>query len=288
MSTILYTLGHHKRKWEMTEGPPQQSVAGRIHTRGQFWRDSLHASKFVLNVIEQGYKLPFEQPCPSFLAKNNASSRQHPKFVTESIDKLLQQNCIREVSGPSFCCNPLTVATGKKLRLVLDLRHVNKFLQTFKFRYENLKTLVKIFEPGFFFATFDLKNGYHHIAIHHTDTKYLGFAWESNGRTRYYEFVVLPFGLAPASYIFTKMLRPLIKKWRGSGIRSIVYLDDGILGAPSRRKTAHDCLAVRADLEDAGFLLNEEKSALQPSQTGEWLGFDVNTKIVPYPFPFQK
>ena len=172
----------------------------------------------------------------------------------------MTKNAHRKWHSPPFCCNPLTVATGKKLRLVLDLRHVNKFLQKIKFRYENLKTLVKIFDQGYFFGTFDLKSGYHHIAIHPADTKYLGFAWDFDGKTKHYQFLVLPFGLASASFIFTKMLRPLIKKWRGSGIRSIVYLDDGILGSESKRKTAHQCLTVRSDLEDAGFVLNEEKS----------------------------
>ena len=127
-----------------------QSVAGRIHDRGQYWEQTLKASKFVLDVIKVGYRLPFERPCPTFFAKNNKSSMTHSDFTTEAIQKLLQQGCIQELSQPSFCCNPLTVASSKeKLRLVLDLRHVNLYLQKIKFRYENLKTLIKIFEKGF-------------------------------------------------------------------------------------------------------------------------------------------
>ena len=102
-----------------------------------------------------------------------------PEFATEAIQKLIKQNCVKEVDQVPFCCNPLTVATGKKLRLVLDLRHVNAHLKKFRFRYENLKTLAKIFEKGFHFATFDLKSGYHHIAIHENDIGYLGSAWET-------------------------------------------------------------------------------------------------------------
>ena len=263
-------------------------MAGNIHTAGQFWHDKLDASKFVLDIIDNGYRLPFARPCPPFLAKNNASSLKHKDFVAEAINKLIQQKCAKEVDQAPYCCNPLTVATGKKLRLVLDLRHVNAYLKKFKFRYENLKTLAKIFEKDFFFATFDLKSGYHHIAIHHNDIGYLGFAWEFQGVTKYFVFLVMPFGLSTASYVFTKTLRPLIKKWRGQGIRCLIYIDDGINGSPSKRATAYHCLTVRGDLESAGFTLNEEKSCLYPSQLGEWLGFEIDTVAFTFAVPNRK
>ena len=133
-----------------------------------------------------------------------------------------------------------------------------------------------------------MKSGYHHIAIHPDDIKYLGFAWNFNGETRYFLFLVLPFGLSTASYIFTKMTRPFLKKWRGSGIRSIIYLDDGILGSHTKSATAQHCLFARADLEDAGFLLNEEKSNLYPSQIGEWIGFKIDTKKFALSVPDKK
>ena len=246
----------------MSDSTDEQSVAGKIHESGSFWHESLSASKFVLNIIDNGLRLPFAEPCPPFAAKNNASSRNNRAFVEEAIQKLVRQKCVKEVEQQPFCCNPLTVAKGKKLRLVLDLRHVNAFLRKFKFRYENLKTVENIFEKGFFFATFDLKSGYHHIKIHENDVGYLGFAWDFGGHTKYFVFLVMPFGLSSASYVFTKMLRPLVKKWRGQGIRCVIYVDDGIHGAPWKRETAYNCLTVREDLEQAGFTLNEEKTCL--------------------------
>ena len=41
-------------------------------------------------------------------------------------------------------------------------------------------------------------------------------------------FTVLPFGLGSACYLFTKMLRPFVKRWRGMGHCSLIYIDDGI------------------------------------------------------------
>ena len=63
---------------------------------------------------------------------------------------------------------------------------------------------------------------------------YLGFAWEKEGRKQFYVFTVLPFDLATACYTFTKVLRPLVKFWRGKGAKIVLYLDDGIGAAKGR------------------------------------------------------
>jgi hypothetical protein len=56
----------------------------------------------------------------------------------------------------------------------------------------------------------------------------LGFSWLKDGVRIFYKFLVLPFGLASACYLFTKITRPLVKKWRSEGKQIIMYLDDGI------------------------------------------------------------
>ena len=43
----------------------------------------------------------------------------------------------------------------------------------------------------------------------------------------FFMFTVLPFSLSSEPYIFTKLLRPLVKHWRSQGIRAVFYLDDG-------------------------------------------------------------
>ena len=78
---------------------------------------------------------------------------------------------------------------------------------------------------GDYFTTFDLTSGYHHIEIHPEHRKFLGFQWTfENGSSRYFEFCVLPFGLALACYIFTKVLRPFTKRWRGVVLKPLFIL----------------------------------------------------------------
>jgi len=182
----------------------------------------------VQTTVDQGYIIPFISKPPPFFAKNNQSSLRNPEFVETAISELLANNCIEEVSEPSFCCNPLTVAEGKKLRLVLDLRHVNEFVKQTKFRYEDLRTFSEMYNEGDYFFTFDLTSGYHHIEINPEHCKYLGFYWTfKDGTTRYFQFCVLPFGLTSACFAFTKVLRPFVRKWRLQGLKAMIYLDDG-------------------------------------------------------------
>ena len=47
---------------------------------------------------------------------------------------------------------------------------------------------------------------------------------------KFYEFKFLPFGLTSAPYVFTKVVRQLVKYWRGRGDLILMYLDDGIGG----------------------------------------------------------
>ena len=188
-----------------------------------------------------------------------------------------------------YCCNPLTVAEGKKLRLVLDLRNVNPYVQKRKYRYEDLDTATEILNDNDYFTMFDLVSAYYHISIHPDFYKYLGFQWTfKDGRTRYFVYVVLVFGLSTAGYVFTKVLRPLVTHWRLEGLRIIFYLDDGLNIGNSYTNCANSTATVLNCLQSAGFLVNVEKSQLEPKQSGEWLGFEINTRKMMYSVPQKK
>ena len=62
---------------------------------------------------------------------------------------------------------------------------------------------------------------------------------------------MLPFGLLTACYVFTKLLRPLVKRWRSRGTRSNVYIDDDILVSKSEHQCLTDQKLVLSDLKQA-------------------------------------
>ena len=150
-------------------------MKGNLKAHTKFWKETLQVSNLIQSVIDDGYKIPFTSDPPPFAAKNNQSSLHHREFVDKALMELLLNGCIEAVDDEPYCCNPLTVAgAGEKLRLVLDLRHVNKYVRLNKFRHEDLRTMTEMFEQGDFFFTIDLKSGYHHIDIHQDSSKYLG------------------------------------------------------------------------------------------------------------------
>ena len=263
-------------------------MVGGLKRSLSFWETSLNCPLFVHGIISSGYKLPFRAHPTSCFLRNNLSSIKHPTFVVQTIEKLLINKCISEQFSPPYCVNPLTVAEGRKLRLVLDLRHVNDYLVNTTFRYEDLRTLSQMFNDNYYFFTWDLESGYHHVDIFEEHRKFLGFCWTFDGQVRYFSFNVLPFGLSTACYCFTKLLRPLVKRWRSMSHASIVYLDDGISGHDSFESAVAASVIQRRDLLHAGFKTNERKSHWNPTRIGEWLGFVIDTMRMEFTIPQNK
>ena len=258
-----------------TLNPSVVSVQGRLKKHKDFWLNELEPSSFVAGIITEGYRLPFLRLPDPLFQLNHRSALVNASFVSGAIDELVLGRCVVECTSCPTVCSPLSVVTNAsgKQRLVLDLRYVNQFLPERKFKYEGLELIPTLFESGDFFTTFDLKSGYHHVDLHEDSWPYLGFSWGSGTARKWFTFRVLPFGLSTACYVFTKLLRPLVKRWRSKGLRCIVYIDDGIYAAKSRDRCVEGTGMIVDDLTLAGFILNIPKSKLTPQQIGQWLGF---------------
>ncbi len=157
-------------------------VKGRLSKSLQFWKEELGAPDFVVDTIETGYVLPLKSIPAPFSRRNQTSAMHNTGFVQQSLADLLASNCIREVPQEPYICSPLSVveSSGGKKRLVINLRHLNKFLWKQKFKYEDLRVAILLFENGDFLFSFDLKSGYHHVDIAEAHCKYLGFGWDGH------------------------------------------------------------------------------------------------------------
>ena len=199
-------------------------------------------------------------------------------FVASAIDELVAGRRVIECSTCPIVSSPISVvynAKGKP-RLAVDLRYVNQFLPERKFKYEGLNLVPSLFQKDDFFTNFDLKSGYHHVDVHQESWPYLGSSWNYGKVKKWFMFRVLPFGLSTACYVFTKLLRPLVKRWRSHGLRCIVYFDDGIYAAETREQCTMGTQSIVYDLGLAGFVLNHSKSNLKPKQVGPWLGCQLD------------
>ena len=158
-------------------------------------------------------------------------------------------------------------------RPVLDLSSLNKFLDNKPFRMETAASLRDAIHPGDWATSLDLKDAYFHILVHPRDRKWLRFVW----RGKVYQFKALPFGLAPAPWIFTKITRELCIHARELGIRLRAYLDDWLILASSRSLCSSNTNTLLAITQRLGFSLNEEKSELTPAQSFVFLGMAFDT-----------
>ena len=213
------------------------SRMGRLKDRYDEW-EKVTSNPFILGVIRDGYKLPFKEVPEQTELKNNKSARDNTQFVKGEVQKLLAKGCVEKVEIRPSVVNPITVATNKsgKKRLVLDIRHLNKCLAKFKFKYKDVSVARQLFQKGTHLFSWDLRSAYHHINVFPPHRDYLGFPLEEKkGQvTRYYVFCSLPFGLSTSGYIFSKVVRVLVQFWRTAGHLVVMFLEDGLGGHKSR------------------------------------------------------
>ena len=79
-------------------------------------------------------------------------------------------------------------------------------------------------------------------------------------------FNVLPFGLSSAPYIFTKLIRPLIRHWWDLGINATIFLDDNLHIENSSTLSLEHSYKIKTNLNFSGLVANDEKSVWDPTQ----------------------
>ena len=272
--------------YEYEQGGANIIVKGRLKDNIQFWID-IGAYDFVIDTIKNGYKIPFYSSPHSVHLNNNLSATNNADFVSTAIQDLLNRGLIVQCDIQPFIVNPLTVSiqsNGKK-RLILDLRAVNQHLWKQSVKFEDMRTARPHITIKSYMYKYDIHSAYHHIDIFEPHTDYLGFSWIINGRRTYFKFLVLPFGLSTACYLFTKMTRPLVKKWRSEGKQVIMYLDDGLGIAQSYELCSREAGEVKSDLIRSGFVPKADKSLWEPTRCLVWLGTYINTESGYYKIP---
>ena len=112
---------------------------GRLRKCVGFWRE-MGASQWVLNILENGYRLPFVKKPPVGVKRNQASCKEHEQFVDEAVAALVQCGSAATVKEQDLeSISPLGVVKGaRKLRLILDLRQISVCLKKYRFKLEDI------------------------------------------------------------------------------------------------------------------------------------------------------
>ena len=83
-------------------------------------------------------------------------------------------------------------------------------------------------------------------------------------------------------------MRVLVRKWRASGIRIVMYLDDGIATSECLSESTSHAFQIKSDLRAAGFSIDKKKSSWIPAQKLQWLGIIIDLNSVNYRIPASK
>ena len=116
----------------------------------QFVR-KLEPDPYVLQIMENGLKLPFISEPQSYYEDNNKSCKDNIVVAQKKVQQWVDIGAVSEVRDRPHVCSPLSVAsrtdylTGEtKMRPCLDLsRHINPLLETQKIKLEDLSVSEK-------------------------------------------------------------------------------------------------------------------------------------------------
>jgi hypothetical protein len=137
-----------------------------------------------------------------------------------------------------------------------------------------------LLSPGDYQSVYDISKAYHHLRLHHDLYQLVGFYVEDiNGKERFYHYVVVVFGLAPAGQLLSRVMRPILKALADRGVRNTMYVDDSRTVAGSKSRADKDYEITLYLFKGAGFTVAEEKSdPIGPSsQRKVYLGFLIDT-----------
>ena len=257
--------------------PPEElKIDARVATFASNWL-MITDDPWVIETVSNGLRLDFlSAPFQSSFPKSVAMSEDMKTVCDLEVKNLIAKNAITEITGngsdgfiSSFFC--VSKRDGS-WRPIVNLKPLNSFIRYEHFKMENLESVRFLARKGDWFVKVDLKDAYLSIPVHKSHKKYLRFLW----RGRCFEFRCMAFGLSPAPRIFTKILKVVVAFLRKKGLRLIIYLDDLLLfheakeGLVAATKTTVDLFTF------LGFVINREKSILEPCQRIEYLGLLID------------
>jgi hypothetical protein len=173
---------------------------------------------------------------------------------------------------------------GGKRRAVVNLRWLNGHVRTEHFKMTSMKDVKTSITPGCFMASLDLSDCFWGLPVNSSHQRYLAFDFEQ----KTYCFQVLPFGLGPSPWFITKLYRHAVECLQQQGHQVLIYIDDLLIIGKDAKACKAAIDAARKLFQELGAVINEEKSSLFPSQTIDYLGFSLDSKLMTITAPPRK
>lgn len=259
-------------------------VGARLLLFADHW-DSITSDNWVRSVIHKGYTLTFQRPPP--LCRYPLNLTKTHAGISTALQELLEKRAVERVTdlnSPGFYSRLFLVPKKDgSLRPIIDLSALNSFLEVPSFKMETVSSIRLSIQPGDWAVSLDLSDAYFHVPIHPSSRKYLRFCADN----QVFQFRALPFGLATAPRVFTKLMGAVAAHLRLNGSRVIQYFDDWLLVHQDPSILSNNLLFCWETVSKLGLLVNTTKSDLIPAQDFTFVGmnFLTNHNLVRIPLP---
>ena len=255
----------------------------RLSLFANVWKEA-GADPTLQKLIREGHKIEFDDGPPPCSAPLPEFETHLPEakmaVIREEIAKLLGKGAIRKVSLEEARVSLghyskifAVPKPGGKWRVVINLKPLNEFVTKESFHMETAKDVRNLLKPGDYGAVVDLTDAYYTVKLHEDSRKYCRFIVDGE----IYEYVALPMGLTCSARVFTRVALFVGARLRKQGVRIVLYIDDLLVIASSKELCDKHVALLLDAVSQFGFLLNEKKSTLTPSQSFLYLGLVWNT-----------
>lgn len=221
------------------------------------------------DLIEMKIKTNTDKPV---YCKPYRMSHKEQEIVDDKIRELLAAGIIRE--SMSEYCSPIILVKkkGGDYRMCIDYRALNS--QTVKDRYPlpHIEDQVSKLSGKAYFTTLDLAQGYHQVKLSEDSIPKTAFVTHSGQ----YEFLKMPFGLANAPAVFSRLIRIAL-----NDVASEIacYLDDVMLPTVTVEAGLQLLEQVLVLLQKANLKLNVKKCAFLKTSVN-YLGHEITAGSV--------
>ena len=252
---LTKTCYHSRIK--LTKGPESEPprFAGHLAKFLPNWR-CITIDPEILDMVV-GYKLELTSPPVQHWVKGplHFSLTESWKIVGKILDLLLKGALTKATpDSDQFLSNLFLVPKWDgDSRLVINIKDINTYLQYNHFKMEGIHLMCDLMRPNDWLSKIDLKDAYFVIPIWENHKKYFRFRWTDSSL----QFTCLPFCLAVAPRLFTKIRNRLLLSY--NGIRLIVYLDDLHFMNSSEVGLQQNMITTPYLLEHLGFVIFFEK-----------------------------
>lgn len=261
------------------------SPGGRLTDFLQYWKDTTN-HPWPLSVVSEGYRIQWTKTPIPWTSTPMKMSTEEQTAVDLAVNNFLRSEIIERspTQNEGFLSNFFTIQEPNKRRPILDCKRINTFVQCSHFKMEGVPALRDIIRKDVYLCKIDLKDAYVVVPIHPLSRQFLSFRHQG----AIYQYKTLAFGLSVAPRVLSKLMRYAIEPLRKLGIRMVYYLDDLCVVAKTKEGMKTNTQTILDHLQKLGFLINWEKSQLDPKYTQEFLGFKFQTQSMTIKVPKEK